>query len=61
MNNYNLKKWIWKVIRSCKTNEQIRVAENLVKNYEKNYTAHESEVEMMQMFLSNQEVFISVA
>ena len=28
---------------------------------EKNYNAHESEVEMMQMFLSNQEVFISVA
>ena len=61
MNNYKLKKWLWKVIRSCKTNEQIRVAENLVKNYEKNYNAHESEVEMMQMFLSNQEGFISVA
>ena len=61
MNNYNLKKWIWKVIRSCQTNEQIRVAENLVKNYEKNCNAHESEVEMMQMFLSNQEVFINVA
>lgn len=61
MNNYQLKKWLWKIIRSCKTNEQIRVAENLVKNYEKNCNAHKSEVEMMQMFLSNQEVFISVA
>ena len=61
MKNYQLKKWLWKIIRSCKTNEQIRVAENLVKNYEKNCNAHKSEVEMMQMFLSNQEVFISVA
>ncbi len=61
MNNYKLKKWLWKVIRSCKTNEQIRVAENLVKNYAKNCNAYESEVEMMQMFLSNQEVFINVA
>ena len=61
MNNYQLKKWLWRVIRSCKTNEQIRVAENLVKNYEKNCNAHISEVEMMQMFLSNQEVFINVA
>ena len=61
MNNYQLKQWLWKAIRSCKTNEQIRSAERLVKNYEKNCNAHKSEVEIMQMFLSNQEVFISVA
>ena len=61
MNSYQLKQWLWKVIRSCETKEQIRVAENLVKNYEKNCNAHISEVEIMKMFLSNQEVFISVA
>lgn len=61
MNNYKLKQWLWKVIRSCKTNEQIRSAEQLVKNYEKNCRPDKSEVEIMKMFLSNQEVFISVA
>jgi hypothetical protein len=36
-NNSNIIKWVFKVIESCETYEQLESAKRLVKNYEKQY------------------------
>jgi len=60
MNNYQIKKWIDGVIKSCNTWDQISVAERLVYNFKNQLIKQDYDIMLQQPLLSSLDYNIEV-